>query len=121
MRTYLHAKIHKATITQADINYVGSITIDRALAFKINLHEFEKVLVVSNTTGVRLETYVIYGEENSGVMCMNGAAAHLIHKGEEVIVMAFELSESPIIPKCILVDKQNRFAKWLAEKPGKAE
>ena len=118
MRFYLHAKIHKATVTEANVNYVGSITIDQALARRIDLHEYERVLVVSNTSGARLETYVIYGEQNSGVMCMNGAAAHLIHKGEEIIVMAFELSKTPVTPRSILVDKHNRFVKNLTEKPG---
>lgn len=113
MRWFLHAKIHKATVTQADINYVGSITIDRDLCENIDLQEGEKVLVTSNTSGGRLETYVIYGESGSGIICMNGAAAHIIKKGEEIIIMAFELAEKTIGQKIILVDKQNKFVRYL--------
>lgn len=113
MRWFLHAKIHKATVTQADVNYVGSITIDRDLCDRIGLLEGEKVLVTSNTGGGRLETYVIYGESGSGVICMNGAAAHIIKKGEEIIIMAFELAEKTIEQKIILVDKENKFVRYL--------
>lgn len=113
MRWFLHAKIHKATVTQADINYVGSITIDRDLCDRIGLLEGERVLVTSNTGGGRLETYVIYGEPGSGVICMNGAAAHIIKKGEEIIVMAFELAEKTVEQKIILVDRENKFVRYL--------
>jgi len=113
MRWFLHAKIHKATVTQADVNYIGSITIDRDLCDRIGLLEGEKVLVTSNTGGGRLETYVIYGEANSGIICMNGAAAHVIKQGEEIIIMAFELAEKTIEQKIILVDKQNKFVRYL--------
>lgn len=115
MRTSLRAKIHKATVTQADVNYVGSITIDKTLLKKVDLWPYEKVLVVSNTSGHRLETYVIEGPEDSGVICMNGAAAHLIKAGEEIIIMAFESSTKPIEPTAILVDKSNRFVEYLSE------
>ncbi len=115
MRWFLHAKIHKATVTEADINYVGSITIDQNLTEMVGLLEGEKVLVTSNTSGSRLETYVIYGERGSGVICMNGAAAHLIKKGEEIIIMAFELSKTTLQPKVILVDKENKFLQYLSE------
>lgn len=113
MRWFLHAKIHKATVTQADVNYIGSITIDRDLCDRIGLLEGEKVLVTSNTGGGRLETYVIYGEAGSGIICMNGAAAHIIKKGEEIIIMAFELAEKTIEQKIILVDKENKFVRYL--------
>jgi aspartate 1-decarboxylase len=113
MRWILHGKIHKATVTEANLDYVGSITIDAVLLEKSGLWPGEKVLVVSNTTGARLETYVIEGEKNSGVICMNGASAHRIKKGEEVIVMGFELSDKPIKAKNVLVDKQNRFVRYL--------
>ena len=113
MRWYLRSKIHKATVTEANVNYIGSITIDAALAKRVGLHAGERVLVVSNTSGARLETYVILGEKNSGVMCMNGACAHLIKKGEEIIVMGFELSARQVKPKSILVDQHNKFVKFL--------
>lgn len=70
-------------------------------------------MVVSNTSGARLETYIIAGKKGSGIICMNGAAAHLIKKGEEIIVMGFELTGKPIKPKNILVDKKNRFVRYL--------
>ena len=113
MRWCLNSKIHKAVVTEADLDYVGSITIDEELIDKVDLFPGEKVLVVSNTSGARLETYVIVGKRNSGIICMNGAAAHLIKQGEEVIVMGFKLSEKPIMPKNILVDKKNCFVKFM--------
>lgn len=113
MRAVLHAKIHKATVTEANLDYIGSITIDESLVKKVGFWEGEKVLVVSNTTGARLETYVITGPKNSGIICMNGAAAHLIKTGEEIIIMGFELSKKPIKSKNILVDKKNKFVKFL--------
>ena len=113
MRFVLRSKIHKATVTAANKNYIGSITIDQALVGKCGLWPGEKVLVVSNTTGARLETYVIIGKKNTGVICMNGAAAHLIKKGEEIIIMGFELAKRPLRPKNILVDKKNRFVRYL--------
>lgn len=113
MRFVLRSKIHKATITEADLNYVGSITIDQNLIERVGFWPGEKVLVVSNTTGVRLETYIIVGPRGSGTICMNGAAAHLIKKGEEVIIMGFELTDKIILPKSILVDKNNKFINFL--------
>ncbi|MEM8982426.1 MAG: aspartate 1-decarboxylase [Pseudomonadota bacterium] len=113
MRSLLRAKIHKATVTEADVSYVGSITIDKDLLERCDLWVGERVLVVSNTSGARLETYVIEGERDSGVICVNGAAAHLIREGEEVIIMAFQLSDTPITPTAILVDENNRYVRDL--------
>ncbi len=114
MRMTLRSKIHKATVTEADLNYVGSITIDEALLEKVDLWPGERVLVVDNTNGTRLETYVIAGVRDSGVVQMNGAAAHLVQKGDEVIIMGFELTETPIPnPRVILVDEKNRFVRYL--------
>jgi len=113
MRSVLHGKIHNATVTAADLSYIGSITIDVDLIEKAGLWPGEKVLVVSNTSGARLETYVIEGERGSGTICMNGASAHLIKKGEQVIIMGFELADAPITAKNVLVDEQNRFVKFL--------
>lgn len=113
MRWLLRSKIHKATVTEADVNYVGSITIDADLLQRVGLWPGERVLVVSNTSGARLETYVIRGEAGAGQICMNGAAAHLIKAGEEVIIMGFELSDEPIEPRAILVDGQNRYVRDL--------
>ena len=113
MRFVLRSKIHQARVTAADVNYVGSITIDEALIEKAGLWPNEKVLVVSNTSGARLETYVIVGERDSGQIQMNGAAAHLIRPGEELIIMGFELSGKPVDPTVILVDENNRFVRYL--------
>jgi aspartate 1-decarboxylase len=113
MRSVLRSKIHKAVVTEANIDYVGSITIDEDLIDKADLWPGEKVLVVSNTSGARLETYVIAGERESGVVGLNGAAAHLIDVGDEVIIMAFELTHEPVSPTMILVDEQNQFVRYL--------
>lgn len=115
MRTFLKSKIHNATVTSANLKYVGSITIDSALMEKADIAEYEKVLVVDNTNGNRLETYVIKGKKNSGKICMNGAAAHLVEKGDEIIIMTFQLSKKPIKPKIIIVNKKNKFIKYTKE------
>jgi aspartate 1-decarboxylase len=115
LRSVLRAKIHKATVTQADPDYVGSITIDKDLTEKVGLWRNERVLVASNTSGNRLETYIIEGERGSGKICMNGPAAHLIAAGEEIIIMGFELTDEPIEPKVILVDEENNFVRYLTE------
>lgn len=113
MRWLLRSKIHKATVTEADINYIGSLTIDEELIEQSGLRLYEKVLVASITSGARLETYVIKGDRGSGTIGMNGGAAHLIKEGEEIIIMGFELTDEPIETKIILVDKQNKFVKYL--------
>ncbi len=113
MRWFLRSKIHNATVTEACVEYIGSITIDPNLTEKVGLMEGEKVLVVDNTNGARVETYVIVGERGSGEVCMNGAAAHRIKVGDEVIIMGFELSDEAIDPSCILVDENNQFVRNL--------
>lgn len=109
----MRSKIHKATVTQADVNYIGSITIDEDLMDMVGLWAYEKVLVVSNTSGARLETYAIPGERGSGIITMNGSAAHLIKKGDEVIIIGFELTGVDVKPQQILVDKDNRYVRDL--------
>lgn len=113
MRELMCSKIHKATVTEANLAYIGSVTIDSDLMDKCDLWEGQKVLIVSNTSGARLETYTIRGPAGSGVVCINGAAAHLVKEGEEVIIIGFQLSEHPIEPKCILVNEKNEFAGYL--------
>jgi aspartate 1-decarboxylase len=113
MRWLMRSKIHKATVTDANVEYIGSITIDEDLIEKSGLWPGEKVLVASNTSGARLETYVLTGEKNSGIICLNGAAAHLIKAGEEIIIIGFELSDEPLTPKVVLVDNNNKFLKYL--------
>ena len=107
MRFVLRSKIFRATVTEANLEYQGSITIDSDLIDKAGLWIGEKVLVVSNTSGARLETYVIPGKAGSGTICMNGAAAHLIKKGEIIIIMGFELSDKPINAKFVFVDENS--------------
>lgn len=114
MRWFLRSKIHQATVTEANLDYIGSITIDEDLSEMVGLIVGEKVLVADKTNGARLETYVIRGERGSGTICMNGAAAHLIKTGDQVIIMGFELSDSPITPRIILVDEKNRFVRFLS-------
>jgi aspartate 1-decarboxylase len=112
-RWVLRSKIHKATVTDADPDYVGSITIPTDLIERAELWPGERVMVVSNHTGTRLETYVIEGLADSSRICMNGAAAHLIQPGEEIIIMGFSLESGPIKPKIILVDADNKYVRDL--------
>ena len=118
MRWLMRSKIHKAIVTQADLNYVGSITIDQDLMDAVGLWAGEKVLVVSNTSGARLETYTISGPRGSGEICVNGAAAHLISQGEEIIIVGFELTATPIETKVIMPSDQNRQFEYLEEVAG---
>ena len=115
MRWVMRSKIHNATVTEANLAYIGSITIDQDLMDMVGLWEGERVLVVSNTSGSRLETYVIVGPRGSGGIAMNGAAAHLIARGEQIIIMGFELCDAPIEPRVVLVDGENRFVRYLPE------
>ncbi|CAL4866118.1 Aspartate 1-decarboxylase [Asticcacaulis sp. MM231] len=117
MRHVLRSKIHNAYVTEANLAYIGSITIDEDLMEAVGLWEGERVLVVSNTSGHRLETYVITGERGSGTIAMNGAAAHLINELEQIIIMGFELTDAPIIPSVVLVDRHNKLDRYLSETP----
>lgn len=112
MRFLLRSKIHRVKVTEANLDYVGSVTIDKNLVEKSGLWEGERVLITSLTSGARLETYVILGSAGSGVICMNGPAAHLIKTGEVVVIMGFELTDKPIIPKIVLVDEMNNFSQY---------
>ena len=87
----LKSKIHRVTVTEADLEYIGSITIDEALMEAANIFAGERVQVVDNTNGARVETYVIPGKRGSGCICINGAAAHLVKVGDTVIIMAYAL------------------------------
>lgn len=87
----LKSKIHRVIVTEANLDYIGSITIDQNLMEAANIYAGEKVQVVDNTNGARIETYVIPGKRGSGCICINGAAAHLIHVGDTVIIMAYAL------------------------------
>ena len=111
MRSILRSKIHRATVTEANIDYVGSITIDEDLLDAVGLWVHEKVQVVSVDSAARIETYTMAGPRGSGVICINGAAAHLIKEGERVIIMGYELTETPIEAKIALVDEDNKITK----------
>ena len=89
MRIMMKSKIHRATVTQADLDYVGSVTLDSALMEAADLLEGEQVAIVDITNGARIETYVIPGERGSGLIGINGAAAHLVHPGDLVIIMSY--------------------------------
>jgi len=112
-RLLLKSMIMGATVVQADLRYVGSITIDEDLIDKSNLTPNENVLVVDHTNGKRLETYVIKGERGSGMICMNGAAAHLINQGDTIDIMAFAWSSTGVQPLFIEVDTNNRFSRYV--------
>jgi aspartate 1-decarboxylase len=113
----LRAKIHRATVTDANLEYVGSLTIDLDLMDAAGIAQWEAVLVSDLTNGSRHETYAIAGPRGSGVICANGAAAHLVKPGDKVIVMCFgqfsELEVPNHRPRIVLVDEQNRVAKLL--------
>lgn len=111
-RTMMKSKIHRATVTQADLDYVGSVTVDRDLMEAADLLEGEQVAIVDITNGARLETYVIPGEPGSGVLGINGAAAHLVHPGDLVILISYaQMDEAELRryrPRVVFVDGRNR-------------
>ncbi|MFF0541789.1 aspartate 1-decarboxylase [Nocardia thailandica] len=112
LRTMMKSKIHRATVTHADLHYVGSVTVDQDLLDAADLLEGEQVCIVDIDNGARLETYVIAGERGSGVIGINGAAAHLVHPGDLVILIAYgQMDEREVReydPKVVFVDDRNR-------------
>lgn len=120
--TMMHGKIHRATVTEANLNYVGSITIDEDLLDAAGILPGEKVQIVNNNNGARLETYTIPGKRCSGVICLNGAAARCALEGDIVIIIAYaqmdEKEAKALEPKVVLVDKQNHIVKNFEEKAG---
>lgn len=121
LRTMLYGKIHRATVTQADLHYVGSCTVDTDLLDAAGLLPGEAVDIVDVTNGSRLTTYVIEGERGSGEICINGAAAHLIHPGDIVIFIAYaqmdEREARMFVPKVVFVDGQNKIVD-IGDDPG---
>ena len=111
----LKSKIHRATVTQADVDYVGSITIDEELMINSGILEYEKVQVADVNNGNRFDTYVIAGDKGSGVICVNGAAAHKVDIGDKVIIMSYaqmtedEVKNNP--PKVVFVDDKNKITR----------
>ena len=118
-RQFLKCKIHRAKVTEADLNYIGSITIDQKLMETAGIAEYEKVQVLDITNGNRIETYTIKGKSGSGEICINGAAAHLINKGDVVIIVAFCLLDEHEVqshkPVIVHVDEQNQISNHLSE------
>ncbi len=112
LRTMCKGKIHRATITQANLNYTGSITIDQDLLDAANIYPYEQVQVVNLNNGSRLETYTIPGARGSGVICMNGAAARLTAEGDKVIIISYaQFTEQEIrslVPQVVFVDENNK-------------
>ena len=115
MRIMIKSKIHRATVTQADLDYVGSVTIDADLLDAAELLQGEQVAIVDNTNGARIETYVIPGPRGSGIIGINGAAAHLVHPGDVVIIMSYALMDDAeargLQPRVVHVDEKNRIVK----------
>jgi len=111
LRTMCKGKIHRATVTQANLNYVGSITIDQDLLDAANIYPYERVQVVNLNNGSRLETYTIAGARGSGVICLNGAAARLTAEGDTVIIISYaQYTEEEIrtlVPQIVFVDDEN--------------
>ncbi len=112
MRTMMSGKIHRATVTEANLNYEGSITIDPDLMDAAGLLPYEQVHIVDVTNGARLETYAIKGSRGSGEICVNGAAAHLVHRGDIIIIIAYQqMSDEEarrLSPRRVFVDSANR-------------
>ena len=117
----MNSKLHRATVTEANLNYVGSITIDEDLLDAANMYANEKVQIVNNHNGARFETYIIAGERGSGVICVNGAAARLVQEGDIVIILSYvyvtEEEARHHTPTVLLMDAQNRIQDIIQEKP----
>ena len=113
------SKIHRATVTEANLNYVGSITIDKVLLEKSGILAGEKVQIVNNNNGARLETYTIEGKENSGEVCLNGAAARLVQPGDKIIIIAYCFMNSQeakdFKPNILILDGENKIIEELSE------
>jgi aspartate 1-decarboxylase len=118
-RTMMKAKIHRATVTEANLNYVGSITIDRDIIDAVDILPNEKVQIVNNNNGARLETYVIEGERGSGVICLNGAAARLVQPGDVVIIISYAMMSNEEAhqykPKVAIMDEKNKIVQLIGE------
>ncbi len=124
--TMLKGKIHRATVVQAELDYVGSITVDEDLLDAAGIYEYEKVQIVDVNNGNRFETYTIAGERGSGMICLNGAAARCVQTGDKVIIMCYcqmtqeEIKSNP--PKVVFVDENNKISRVTRyEKHGKLE
>ncbi|GIP37433.1 aspartate 1-decarboxylase [Paenibacillus sp. J31TS4] len=121
LRTMMKAKLHKATVTEANLNYVGSITIDEDLLEAVDMLPNEKVQIVNNNNGARFETYIIPGPRGSGVICLNGAAARLVQPGDIVIIISYALLNEEEIrthaPKVAIMGAGNKIDRLLHQEP----
>ncbi|QUW22134.1 aspartate 1-decarboxylase [Sporosarcina sp. Marseille-Q4063] len=121
-RMMMNSKLHRATVTEANLDYVGSITIDSDLLDAAGMLPNEKVHVVNNNNGARFETYIIAGEPGSGVICVNGAAARLVQKGDIVIILSYAYVSNEEAkkhkPTVLLMDKDNKIEEIIKEAPG---
>ncbi|MGM9944180.1 MAG: aspartate 1-decarboxylase [Lysinibacillus sp.] len=121
LKTMMNGKIHRATVTQADLNYVGSITIDEDIMDAVGIEANEKVAIVNNNNGARFETYVIKGARGSGVICLNGAAARMVQQGDIVIIMSYVLVDAEEaknhVPKVAIMDENNRIKEMINYEP----
>lgn len=119
--TMMKSKIHRATITESDLNYVGSITIDEDIMKSVNIMENEKVQIVNNHNGARFETYVIKGEAGSGSICVNGAAARLVQPGDTIIIIAYAMMDQEeakqFKPQVAIMNKDNKIDQLLGTEP----
>ncbi|MDO4754494.1 MAG: aspartate 1-decarboxylase [Bacillota bacterium] len=124
MLTMMKSKLHRATVTEANLNYVGSITVDRDLMDAVGILPNERVQIVNNNNGMRLETYVIEGERKSGVICLNGAAARCVQPGDVVIIIAYALMTEEEAyhhqPKVAVLDEKNKVLELLTERHGES-
>ncbi|MCS1351016.1 aspartate 1-decarboxylase [Mechercharimyces sp. CAU 1602] len=118
-RHMMKAKIHRATVTEANLNYVGSVTIDEDILDQVDILPNEQVQIVNNNNGARLETYVIPGERGSGVICLNGAAARLVQPGDKVIIISYALLNEDEIkshqPRVAIMGEGNRLEEVIGE------
>lgn len=116
-RHMMKSKIHRATVTEANLNYVGSVTIDEDLMEKVDIWPNEKVQIVNNNNGARLETYVIPGPRGSGTICLNGAAARLVQPGDTVIIISYALMDEEQArhhqPKVAIMGENNQVVEWM--------
>ncbi|ARV43734.1 aspartate 1-decarboxylase [Bacillus subtilis] len=120
-RTMMSGKLHRATVTEANLNYVGSITIDEDLIDAVGMLPNEKVQIVNNNNGARLETYIIPGKRGSGVICLNGAAARLVQEGDKVIIISYKMMSDQEAashqPKVAVLNDQNKIEQMLGDEP----
>lgn len=120
-RTMMKAKIHRARVTEANLNYVGSVTIDQDILEQVDILPNEKVQIVNNNNGARFETYVIPGERGSGIICLNGAAARLVQKDDIVIIISYALVSEEKLPtfksRIAIMNENNEIEQFIEEEP----